>query len=818
NTKGVVIDQSPQNLVGGTAPGSRNVIAGGREQASGHGVEITGWPALNALHNMVQGNYIGTDITGTQRLPNLGSGVDISYADASQIGGTAPGARNLISANLQYGVRTQTSSFVRVQGNILGPDITGTISLSRNGNDGSVGVALDNGTSNSVVGGSVAAARNLASGGVVGILAYGHTSFGNAILGNYVGTDPTGTQAVPNAGHGILVASPNTQVGGPGLGEGNLSSGNNAQSGACGVAIWSEGESCLVQGNILGLDVTGTTPLGNDRGLLINGGAYCRYGGTNPGEANVIAGNDAHGVWIFDPQGNSLPEQDASLDTPKSVPDLATTTSVISVAPSATNLLVSVKVNVALPHSFDGDLILTLIAPNGTRILLANRRGGAGHDYLTTQFDDLAATPIGSGAAPFNGAFQPEEPLSVLSGVPIGGTWTLEIADVAGGDAGFLLGWSLDLVYLRTDRSSFQSQLVGNFIGTNAAGASGLGNGGDGIFGERSNILTIGVPGGGNVISGNAGHGIALNATFCAGNVVQANLIGLKPDGVTPLGNGSDGIAVSGPVGLIGGPGAAFGNRIAWNAGAGVNVVASTLPRQTTIRVNSIHDNGGLGIDLAPLGVTANDSGDGDGGANQLQNHPVITGAVPSFMNSLLISGTLQSRPNSKYTVDVYGSPQADPSGSGEGRVWLGFANITTDLSGNASWTVLTQNGSVGLLAATATDFAGNTSEFSGLMKNPQEASPAKDMTVAIGAGGTLQIAWTPACGASDHVLYWGTVGSGMIGPGGLNWTSAACGLGTSGTAGVLLGNPPVGSAFYFVMVGQTGAVEGSYGQSSSGG
>ena len=819
NTKGVVIDQSPQNLVGGTLPGARNVIACGSEQASGHGVEITGWPARNALHNTVQGNYIGTDITGTQRLPNLGSGVEISYADACQIGGTAAGARNLISANLQYGVHTQVSSFDRIQGNILGPDITGTVSLSRNGDVGSIGVILDYGTSNTVVGGSVAAARNLASGGVYGITTRGSspTSFGNAILGNYVGTDPTGTQAVPNAGHGILIDSPGVQVGGPGPGEGNLSSGNNSQSGTCGLAIWPGGEACVVQGNILGLDVTGTTPLGNDRGLLINGGAYCRYGGTNPGEANVIAGNDSHGIWISDPIGNSLPEQDTSLDTPKSVPDLATTTSVITSPASSTDLLVSVKVNVALPHSFDRDLILTLIAPSGTRILLANRRGGAGHDYLTTQFDDFAATPIGSGAAPFNGAFQPEEPLSVLSGVPIGGAWTLEIADVAGGDAGFLLGWSLDLEYLTTYRSSYQSQLVGNFIGTNAAGASGLGNGGDGIFGERSNTLTIGVPGGGNVISGNAGHGISLNANFCAGNVVQANLIGLKPDGVTPLGNGSDGIAVVGPVGLIGGPGAAFGNRIAWNAGAGVNVVASTLPRQTTIRVNSIHDNGGLGIDLAPPGVTANDSGDGDSGANQLQNHPVITGAVPSFMNSLLVSGTLQSRPNSKYTVDVYGSPQADPSGSGEGRTWLGFANITTDLSGNASWTVLTQNGNVGLLAATATDFAGNTSEFSGLLKNPQEASPAKDMTVAIGAGGTLQIAYTPACGASDHVLYWGTAGPGMIGPGGLNWTSAACGLGTSGAAGILLGNPPVGSAFYFVMVGQTGAVEGSYGQSSSG-
>jgi hypothetical protein len=121
----------------------------------------------------------------------------------------------------------------------------------------------------------------------------------------------------------------------------------------------------------------------------------------------------------------------------------------------------------------------------------------------------------------------------------------------------------------------------------------------------------------------------------------------------------------------------------------------------------------------------------------------------------------------------------------------------------------------VGLLTATATDFAGNTSEFSGLAKSPQEASPAKDMKVAPGAGATLNITYTPACGATDHVLYWGTMGPGMLA--GVVWTNALCGLGTSGSANVFLGNPPVGKAFFFTMVGQNGSVEGSYGQDSTG-
>jgi hypothetical protein len=130
---------------------------------------------------------------------------------------------------------------------------------------------------------------------------------------------------------------------------------------------------------------------------------------------------------------------------------------------------------------------------------------------------------------------------------------------------------------------------------------------------------------------------------------------------------------------------------------------------------------------------------------------------------------------------------------------------------------VLTSNGALGLIAATATDFAGNTSEFSGLAKSPQEASPAKDMKVAPGSGGTLNFTYAPACGATDHVLYWGTMGPGMMGPGGMNWTSAACGLGTSGTANVVLFNPPVGKGFFFTIAGQNGTVEGSYGQDSNG-
>jgi len=97
---------------------------------------------------------------------------------------------------------------------------------------------------------------------------------------------------------------------------------------------------------------------------------------------------------------------------------------------------------------------------------------------------------------------------------------------------------------------------------------------------------------------------------------------------------------------------------------------------------------------------------------------------------------------------------------------------------------------------------------------NPAEASPTGDMRLFPGPGTSLQVSYTPACGAMDHAIYWG------VGPpvgGTPRWTSVACGLGTSGSAVFDPGTPPVGKLFSFVVVGQTTVEEGSYGHDSAG-
>jgi subtilisin-like proprotein convertase family protein len=104
-----------------------------------------------------------------------------------------------------------------------------------------------------------------------------------------------------------------------------------------------------------------------------------------------------------------------------------------------------VNVRVRLNHTFDGDLVLTLIAPDGTSVALANNRGGGGDNFGTgandcsgvpTVFDDSASIAIGAGTAPFAGTFRPDSPLSAFNGKAVNGVWTLRVSDTAAIDVG----------------------------------------------------------------------------------------------------------------------------------------------------------------------------------------------------------------------------------------------------------------------------------------------------------------------------------------------------------------------------------------------
>ncbi|KAM3091542.1 DUF4347 domain-containing protein, partial [Phormidesmis sp. 146-35] len=152
-------------------------------------------------------------------------------------------------------------------------------------------------------------------------------------------------------------------------------------------------------------------------------------------------------------------------------------------------------------------------------------------------------------------------------------------------------------------------------------------------------------------------------------------------------------------------------NLITENGGAGIAIVGLTNNR---IGLNTITANTGLGIDLGGDGVTANDLGDADAGANNLQNYPLLVTAEPVGGNTI-VSGTLNSTASKPFRVKFFSNDSADASGNGEGQTYLGFSDVTTDASGNAIITFSATGALTGkFISATATDIAtGDTSEFS---------------------------------------------------------------------------------------------------------
>jgi hypothetical protein len=230
-------------------------------------------------------------------------------------------------------------------------------------------------------------------------------------------------------------------------------------------------------------------------------------------------------------------------------------------------------------------------------------------------------------------------------------------------------------------------RVEGNFLGTNAAGTSDLSNlVGVDLFATANSTVGGTSRASRNLISGNTLTGIFIAGGNCCGqgssdhNLVQGNLIGTQKDGITALGNGTDGVALQAD---------AVGNRIL---------------------SNSIFANGEQGIDLGATGPTPNDLGDTDTGPNRLQNFPVLSSAK-TISGTTTIAGTLNSRPFERYTIQFFSNPSGD-----EGQTFIGQKVVSTDGVGNATFSFSpTTAVAVGRqITATATrNSTGDTSEFS---------------------------------------------------------------------------------------------------------
>ncbi|HEX2835625.1 MAG TPA: Calx-beta domain-containing protein [Thermoanaerobaculia bacterium] len=316
--------------------------------------------------------------------------------------------------------------------------------------------------------------------------------------------------------------------------------------------------------------------------------------------------------------------------------------------------------------------------------------------------------------------------------------------------------------FLQTDLLTFSY----NYVGVGQDGVTAVPNNGIGAnLVARQYVVEE------NVIAGNGGVGLLLETGSVASNV-RANRIGVAADG-SAVANGGHGIQLNSLTNLIvGGPGT-DANLIANNGGDGIALTNSV---HAELAENTILANGGLGIDINNDGVTANDALDADTGPNNAQNYPLLTTAVRAG-GITFVNGSLGSAASTTYKLRFFASTTPDATGFGEGETYLGTMNVTTNASGNASFTFQCPAALGTYITATATNIGGSdTSEFSNaiLVSGPPQirmaaasTTTAETGSVALtierinGATGPASVDWATipgSAGTSDYASASGSV------------------------------------------------------------
>jgi titin len=570
-----------------------------------------------------------------------------SGAQNNVIGGTTADERNVISGNA-WGVRISDSGTTgnTVIGNYIGTDGTGTIALGNNAG----GVLITGGAQNNIIGGTTVGERNVISGNGTGVSISDPGTSGNTVKGNYIGTNAAGTAALPNwDGVEIGSGAQNNIIGGTTDSEGNVISGNNnAGVGMSGTA----GNGNTVTGNFIGTDAAGTAALPNSYGVRMSG-QDDTIGGTTASERNVISGNTYYGVFVQG-SGNTVKGN-----------YIGTNAAGTGAVPNDYGVVMwpYYSQSSTVGGSTEGER--NVISGNSTYGVFIS---GSPSNTVKGNYIGLDASGSGSiangigvminGSAVYNtiGGSSPSD-RNVISG-----NSTYGVAILTGGDAASL------------------NTVKGNYIGIGPSGDVAIGND-VGVY-LWGNVLTNTVGGSTegerNVISGNESGGVVINSSS---NIVKGNYIGTNASGSAAIPN-SIGVDIPGGQGnIIGGTTPGEGNVVAYNTSHGVRVDGGG---GNTMSGNSIHSNGGKGIDLT------------NGGNTELAP-PIIDG----------LGGSVHGHTNPKCypcTVEVF-SDYED-----EGRIYHGW--ITTNNDATGTWVYPGTAGGRNV-TATITDSAGNTSEFS---------------------------------------------------------------------------------------------------------
>ena len=552
----VALSNSGEGIILNNAPG--NTIGGGNV-ISGNlldGVYLTG---VNATTNAVVGNYIGTDVTGKVAVGNHYYGIYFNNSSANSVGGAAVGAGNLISGNILSGIAFAANSNTNlVQANIIGLCAGGTNRLP-NQQDG----ILINGGNGNTIGGAIASVRNIISGNGINGLVIGLTNDAyNVIAGNYIGTDVTGKKSFGNNVSGISVLGSTNLIGGTKVGNGNVVSGNGLQGilllGTNGINA-----NNLVAGNIVGLDATGTNILGNGNvGIAIQNGAGNQIGGVAAGQRNIISGNATNGIALYGSSTSNNIIQGNYIGTD------------INGVLSCSNNLQGIYAESVAANTIGGLVggAANLISGNGVAGVVLNNSTG-----VLIQGNYLGLNAAGTGAIK-----NTAEGVVIISSFGtnwIGGTNAAARNVISGNGT-----YGVHVI------ASSGQVIQGNYIGTDVSGSNAIANFAEGVYFENSSNSLVGGIGGGNLISGNGSSAFPAVLIFNSSqNTVQGNIVGLNVSGTTALANGGTGIKLWNAIGNnVGGSVAGAGNIVSGNILQGIFL---TNASQNTVRGNLIGVN-----------------------------------------------------------------------------------------------------------------------------------------------------------------------------------------------------------------------------------
>jgi hypothetical protein len=717
-------------IIGSATAGDRNIISGNTGAGAGGSIGIR----TRATGCMIEGNYIGTDITGLLDFGNQQHGIFVDL-DAT---GTIRG--NVISGNNQIGIALDGDNW-GIYGNIIGLGADGTTIVG----NGSRGLFFSSASTGCLVGSSLAADRNIISGNPLGLHIQGAST---TVQGNYIGTDITGlldggsaagilsvaannlirdnvisghsstaiecsstgaeiygniiglgsdgTTIVDNNGYGINITSTATgaKVGSSAVGDRNIVSGNIGSATVHGIQC--DGASATITGNYVGTDATGLLDRGNGgRGISVAGADAVV-------NENVVSGNGAQGIYAtatgLEVYGNTV--------------GLGSNGSTVIRNDNHGIEVTSTATGATIGSLSPGDR--NVVSGNGSSTSVHGIQCNGASSFITGNYVGTDSTGLISKG---NGG----------RGLSIGSAGTVISSNVCSGNG--------------TDGISANAlglEFYGNILGLGADGSTVIANGDQGLeLNGNSTGAIVGSQFGvdGNLISGNTNEGISNSAS---GVIVQGNMIGTDITGTLDRGNGGGnrgGIEFhGGGNGIIGGSGAGEGNIIAFNGGyggvvflsSGNAVVGNTIHDNTphgvvvfeganvnnTFQENSIYDQSGIAYGTGWFGPISNDALDVDTGGNLRQNYPDIGPVRPGDAE---LNGVLSSAASTTYRLDFYRNTGCHPSGYGEAEEWLGNMDVTTDGSGLTPFTfALPTNAVLGeAFTATATDPAGSTSAIS---------------------------------------------------------------------------------------------------------